>query len=278
MNAVIQVLTAFYKDQIATVTSNPLADTTNDLLKALTDTCPATPSTLQGKAKNFFDEAMSSSGTGLGFTLGKQQDAAELLNALLYYFKIPKASSPGIFVNTVTGAKVDDLNDSSWRIKQVHISNTDKDKSMQALFDASMMPEEMSKKWGSDTVNTKVSRESKLQGIDKLPILPIQLVRMQGYNAATKTTLKVDVPIADPFKLVIKKEYIQGGTKDLLYELAGYIVHQGSTGNSGHYVAYIREDGQWRLYNDDKVSEVTVLEAEKAAKEAYIYFYKLLNP
>jgi uncharacterized UBP type Zn finger protein len=200
------------------------------------------------------------------------------LNALLYYFKIPKASSPGIFVNTVTGAKEDDLNDSSWRVKQVHISNTDKDKSMQALFDASMMPEEMSKKWGSDTVNTKVSRESKLQGIDKLPILPIQLVRMQGYNAATKTTLKVNVPIADPLKLVIKKEYIQGGTKDLLYELAGYIVHQGSTGNSGHYVAYIREDGQWRLYNDDKVSEVTVLEAEKAAKEAYIFFYQLLNP
>src|SRR5262245_19318639 len=43
MNAVIQVLAAFYKDQIATITSDPLADTTNDLLKTLTDTYPATP-------------------------------------------------------------------------------------------------------------------------------------------------------------------------------------------------------------------------------------------
>jgi ubiquitin C-terminal hydrolase len=283
MNAVIQVLAAFYKDQIATVTSSPLADTTNDLLKTLTDTCPATPSILQGKAKSFFDEAMSSSGTGLGFTLDRQQDAAELLNALLDYFKVPKASSPGSFINTITKEKQIDTSNSSWRIKQVPISDKNENESMQTLFNASMKPEEISKKWNkNDKDDIKVHRESKLQDIDKLPVLPIQLVRMQGYDAATDKTLKVNVPISTPLNLIIKKEYIKWDNKDLQkdlhYELVGFIVHHSSTGNSGHYVSYIKEGEQWILYDDSKVSEVTISEAKEAAQEAYIFFYQPQKP
>jgi uncharacterized UBP type Zn finger protein len=277
MNAVLQTLVAFYKDQIAEESSTLLADTTNDLLQTLTDTCPAPPSTLKEKAKNFFDEAMKSSGTGLGFPQGTQQDAAELLNALLNYFKIPKASSPGKFVNPATREEKLDKSDSSWNIKQVPISEADDKKSMQALFDASMMPEKISRKWHeNDADNIEAVKKIKLRGIDKLPILPIQLVRMR-YNAATKTALKINAAIADPFNLTIKKEYIEGNSQDLQYELVGCIAHHGNTVNSGHYVAYIKEGGQWRLYNDQAVSEVTIAEVEEAAQKAYIFFYKPEN-
>jgi uncharacterized UBP type Zn finger protein len=285
MNAVLQILAAFYKDQIAKEkeeNSTPLADTTNDLIKTLTDTCPAMSSTLQGKANGFFDEAMPKSGTGLGFTKGTQQDAAELLNSLLNYFKIPKASSPGKFVNTITEEKKDDNSNTSWNIKQIPISEADNNRSMQALFDASMMTEKISMKWkDADAAAIEVVKTIQLQGIDKLPILPIQLVRMQGYNTTTGTTLKVNSNITNPLELVIKKEHIKWDPKDmqqdLKYELAGCIVHWGSTGNSGHYVAYIKEGGQWRLYDDNNVSELTVSEVEKAAQEAYIFFYQLQN-
>lgn len=38
------------------------------------------------------------------------------------------------------------------------------------------------------------------------------------------------------------------------YELTGIIVHLGSSTHSGHYVAYIKKNGQWVLYNDRKVT------------------------
>jgi ubiquitin C-terminal hydrolase len=65
-----------------------------------------------------------------------------------------------------------------------------------------------------------------------------------------------------------------GSVNDLNYCLQGFIVHIGSRLYSGHYVAYINQAGQWRLYNDDEVSQVTPAQALKAAEKAYLYFYR----
>ncbi|KAF5837689.1 hypothetical protein DUNSADRAFT_4054 [Dunaliella salina] len=39
------------------------------------------------------------------------------------------------------------------------------------------------------------------------------------------------------------------------YELVGFISHMGSNTSCGHYVAHIRVDGRWVIYNDEKVAE-----------------------
>ena len=58
------------------------------------------------------------------------------------------------------------------------------------------------------------------------------------------------------------------------YSLQGFVVHCGDSLHSGHYVAYINRGGQWRLYNDDHVSDVTLDQTEQAAAQAYLYFYR----
>lgn len=54
------------------------------------------------------------------------------------------------------------------------------------------------------------------------------------------------------------------------YELTGAIIHLGSNINSGHYVAYIKIDGKWVLFNDSKVAVVDKPVLEKG----YLYFFK----
>ncbi|KAK3372402.1 hypothetical protein B0H63DRAFT_453740 [Podospora didyma] len=110
--------------------------------------------------------------------------------------------------------------------------------------------------------------------------------------AATGTSADGDVEMADAvYKtdaefeaekdaslLVAKKELHEllnpslgpGTNQSGLYELRGVVTHQGASADSGHYTAYVKktglkdpktgkigeEDGNWWLFNDDKVSEV----------------------
>ena len=57
--------------------------------------------------------------------------------------------------------------------------------------------------------------------------------------------------------------------------LAGLIVHSGSA-TEGHYVAYINQNGQWRLYGDARVQKVAPA-AEQEAERAYLYFYSKVS-
>jgi hypothetical protein len=54
------------------------------------------------------------------------------------------------------------------------------------------------------------------------------------------------------------------------YELSAVIVHKGEI-NSGHYVNYAREGGDWFLFDDSKV--VRVDEGEVLKAEAYLLIY-----
>lgn len=54
------------------------------------------------------------------------------------------------------------------------------------------------------------------------------------------------------------------------YELVGYVTHLGKSVHSGHYVAHVKRNGQWVLFNDNKVSEVT----KPAQQYAYLYFFQ----
>ncbi|RCH82926.1 Ubiquitin carboxyl-terminal hydrolase 36 [Rhizopus azygosporus] len=58
-----------------------------------------------------------------------------------------------------------------------------------------------------------------------------------------------------------------------IYRLYAVLVHQGSTCDSGHYYAYVRNSGgSWYLINDEEVCHVGVKEVMK--QQAYMLFYE----
>lgn len=56
------------------------------------------------------------------------------------------------------------------------------------------------------------------------------------------------------------------------YKLKGIICHKGGSIHVGHYVAFVKKEGNWYLFNDEKV--VKGGEIEEMKKYAYIYLFE----
>jgi ubiquitin carboxyl-terminal hydrolase 5/13 len=56
------------------------------------------------------------------------------------------------------------------------------------------------------------------------------------------------------------------------YDLFAIIAHRGTSAHCGHYVAYIKKNGQWVLFNDNKV--VAVPASASFTGDGYIYIYR----
>ena len=54
------------------------------------------------------------------------------------------------------------------------------------------------------------------------------------------------------------------------YELFGVVSHMGGNTACGHYVAHVKSDGEWYLFNDDKVAR----SREPPLDLGYLYFYR----
>lgn len=54
------------------------------------------------------------------------------------------------------------------------------------------------------------------------------------------------------------------------YELVGFVSHMGANTSCGHYVAHVRKDGRWVLFNDEKVAASNAPPKELG----YLYFYR----
>lgn len=80
-----------------------------------------------------------------------------------------------------------------------------------------------------------------------------------------------EVPPEDPESE--KNEVKERGSAELPtdYELRSIVCHKGTSVHAGHYVAAIRRDGKWYLFNDERVVEGT--DAEELQKYAYIYIF-----
>lgn len=61
-------------------------------------------------------------------------------------------------------------------------------------------------------------------------------------------------------------------TKLAVYDLLSFISHRGTSAQCGHYVAYVKRDDKWILYNDNKVVEVP--DISQNIGEGYIYLFK----
>ena len=70
--------------------------------------------------------------------------------------------------------------------------------------------------------------------------------------------------------------YVINKTKSTIYKLMGIIVHAGGL-NFGHYysICYNMVDGNWRIYNDEKVGDIETKNIFN--KNAYCLFYKRIN-
>lgn len=54
------------------------------------------------------------------------------------------------------------------------------------------------------------------------------------------------------------------------YRLVGFISHMGTSSMVGHYVCHILKQGQWTIYNDEKVAY-----SEQPPKNlGYLYLYE----
>ena len=56
------------------------------------------------------------------------------------------------------------------------------------------------------------------------------------------------------------------------FTLSSIVCHKGSSIHAGHYVAFVRKDAGWVLFNDEKVALGG--DVEEMKKFAYIYFFR----
>jgi len=66
------------------------------------------------------------------------------------------------------------------------------------------------------------------------------------------------------------------GTKDVpvRYQLKAFISHKGPSVHSGHYVAHIKKEEGWVLFNDEKVVRADEESVSVLKKLAYLYVFE----
>jgi uncharacterized UBP type Zn finger protein len=57
------------------------------------------------------------------------------------------------------------------------------------------------------------------------------------------------------------------------YQLLAFVSHMGSSTHAGHYVAHIKKDGRWVIFNDNKVA----ISGQPPKDMAYLYFYQRVD-
>jgi ubiquitin carboxyl-terminal hydrolase 5/13 len=65
---------------------------------------------------------------------------------------------------------------------------------------------------------------------------------------------------------------MQVDDKPAKYNLFAMISHKGTSAQCGHYVAYIKKEDGWVMFNDEKVVQVQDITA--AAEDSYVYLYQ----
>lgn len=107
--------------------------------------------------------------------------------------------------------------------------------------------------------------------ISKLPeVLTIHLKRFRhDHYSNTKVWTRVDFPLEG-----LDMSRWTGNSEDCQYELCGVITHEGGGADSGHYIAYCRNDidGNWYEFDDATVTKLD--SAYVLTKEAYVLMYQ----
>ncbi|KAE9413545.1 hypothetical protein Angca_005155 [Angiostrongylus cantonensis] len=118
----------------------------------------------------------------------------------------------------------------------------------------------------------KLRNGVKICRISRLPeVLCVHIKRFRHDSyCSSKISTRVLFPLVD---LDLSNFSVISGNVPL-YDLCGFITHQGSGADSGHYLAYCRNeiDGNWYEYDDNMLTKLD--SAHVLAKEAYVLFYQ----
>lgn len=89
-------------------------------------------------------------------------------------------------------------------------------------------------------------------------------------DAAVAQVMGQDEPEPALPPLMTKYDALDAGERSGRYTLTAVISHIGKNTDHGHYIAHIRKNGQWVLFNDDKVGK-----SDKAPLgHGFVYFYR----
>ena len=124
---------------------------------------------------------------------------------------------------------------------QCLLQNGDPERAVDWLFNHPDEPAEPAESEG-DNQTQKKSAGSKRQ--------------QDGDTTANLCILKKYLPIAD-------------ATLPADFEVKSFVSHKGTSVHCGHYVAHVNKNGQWTLFNDNKVAAAP---RPAASSDAYIFF------
>ncbi|KAJ1372593.1 Ubiquitin carboxyl-terminal hydrolase 33 [Parelaphostrongylus tenuis] len=118
----------------------------------------------------------------------------------------------------------------------------------------------------------KLRNGVKICRISRFPeMLCVQIKRFRHDSYCTsKISTQVSFPLVD----LDLSNFSVTSERVPLYDLCGLITHQGSGADSGHYLAYCRNeiDGNWYEYDDNMLTKLD--SAHVLTKEAYVLFYQ----
>ncbi|KAI9343369.1 hypothetical protein BD770DRAFT_398222 [Pilaira anomala] len=119
--------------------------------------------------------------------------------------------------------------------------------------------------------------------IKKLPnILALHLKRFK-YQEQLQKYIKLTYRVVFPFELRLFNTSDDTEDADRMYELWGIVVHIGSGPHHGHYVAIIKSNGQWMLFDDDVVTQIQEDDIQKyfsdlpGSGSGYVLFYQAVD-
>ncbi|EGF77996.1 hypothetical protein BATDEDRAFT_13604, partial [Batrachochytrium dendrobatidis JAM81] len=107
-------------------------------------------------------------------------------------------------------------------------------------------------KFFCDTCNSLQEAEKRMK-IKRLPnVLAVHLKRFKFQEQLGRYS-KLSYQVSFPLELRLFNTADGAENADRLYQLHGVVVHIGSSPQSGHYVALIKSENQWMLFDDDDV-------------------------
>ncbi|KAK3917331.1 Ubiquitin carboxyl-terminal hydrolase 17-like protein 17 [Frankliniella fusca] len=181
------------------------------------------------------------------FPLGEQQDSSEFLDWLLHRLSFECQEFADLF-ETVLSETV--LNDSSSTLDE-RLENFLQDDSVESYC--------------RTCFENKPKRKS-LHVVKPASFLVINVARFQSPFRGVVTKSTMSLRMSDEISLQASK-----------YVLKSFLYHVGANIHGGHYIAVCKEDGHWRKFNDETVTEVVDISDQLFEQNNCVLLFELLE-
>jgi Ubiquitin carboxyl-terminal hydrolase len=274
MNAVLQIVAKLYP-HVFDEGTDPLAEAGKSIVAKIKDDRGFVT---REEAEVFYRALLSEAGES---AKNRQEDADEYFTILLPTSSTPSCSAWTRMISFNREKNI--YNYGAWRSEhypttlKIYLPDSNRGHvTMQACFEYSFRDVDLTgqDQYADDYLGlVNAIRQTRL-AIEDNSSAPLAVHLMRFTDTGNKNTKKVTGTLELTVPSGVRYEE---GASDLHCRLQGFVVHSsgGDTIHSGHYVAYVNQSGQWKQYNDACVHKVTQKDAEEAAQQAYLYFYRL---